>query len=94
MNLDKKLAVYETCVPLDILILTWATPYEFWLLSTTERQKTASILVIENLPQYEWAIPPNKGIDSEWEMCALMLLYLKDIFILQIPRPGIPLIKK
>jgi len=59
---DKKLAVYETCVPLDTLMLTWATPYEFWLLSTTERQKTASIIVIDNIPQYAWAFDQTRSL--------------------------------
>ncbi|MDR3681616.1 MAG: hypothetical protein P4L41_16730 [Flavipsychrobacter sp.] len=54
-NGNRKLAVFDNCVPKDTLIMTWATPYEFWLLSTTEQHKTASIIVIDNVKQYDWA---------------------------------------
>lgn len=52
---NDKLIVQERHVPADTLIMTWGTSYEFWLLSTIEDNKTASIIIN---PSLEELIPP------------------------------------
>ena len=50
----------------DTLQMLWGTPYEFWLLSTIEQHKTASI-VIDADPLYRmWATRLNKSLLVNW----------------------------
>ncbi|MEZ5033101.1 MAG: hypothetical protein R2787_17065 [Saprospiraceae bacterium] len=35
----QKLIVDDRLLPADTLLMTWASPYEFWLLSTLEPDK-------------------------------------------------------
>ena len=56
---DEKLIVHERHVPSDTLIMTWGTSYEFWLLSTIENKKTASIIINPSLK--ELIPPPGKS---------------------------------
>lgn len=44
----KKLLVNPDRVPMQTLLMTWGSSYEFWLLSTAENNETASIIVDEN----------------------------------------------
>lgn len=44
-NGDKKLLIPSSAMPMDKLKITWGTAYEFWLLSTTEQGKSASIII-------------------------------------------------
>lgn len=53
-NIDRKLLVYNREVPMDTLLMTWGTPYEFWLLSTTEYGRTASIVIDEHVEKLLW----------------------------------------
>ena len=48
-NLDNKIIADDKIAPLDTLILSWGTPYEFWLLSGMEHSRTASIVITDNL---------------------------------------------
>ena len=46
--------------------MLWGTPYEFWLLSTIEQHKTASI-IIDADPLYRmWATRLNKSLLVNW----------------------------
>ena len=56
---NDKLIVHERHVPSATLIMTWATSYEFWLLSTIENKKTASIIISSRLD--ELIPPPGKS---------------------------------
>ncbi len=51
INGDKKLIVDSKIVPMDTLLMEWATPYEFWILSTIENDKTASILITDKMDE-------------------------------------------
>jgi hypothetical protein len=51
-NLNKKLIIDARSVPKDVLLMTWASPYEFWLLSTTEFGQTASIMIADDPAKY------------------------------------------
>jgi hypothetical protein len=53
---NQKLMIDARHAPQDILYMHWSTPYEFWLVSTIERDTTASILFTDMLPQTEWAM--------------------------------------
>ncbi len=59
-NQGKKLIVDNSLLPLDTLIDTWATPYEFWLLSTSETGNTASIIFTDSVDRYYYWLPENK----------------------------------
>lgn len=45
----QKLFIQETPGIEDTLVMTWATAYEFWLLSTAEREYTRTISVVPNV---------------------------------------------
>src|SRR5690606_8145689 len=51
---EKAIVAYET-VPHEIVMFSWATPYEFWLLSTLEKDRTASIVIHKDLDEISWA---------------------------------------
>jgi hypothetical protein len=65
-NAGKKLLLPQKLVPMDTLMMVWGTPYEFWLLSTTETGKTASILISENIKEYEYVQWENKEFATTW----------------------------
>ncbi len=51
---DEKLFMTPSQVPQDTLLMSWGTPYEFWLLSTTELGRTASICVQDQIENMRW----------------------------------------
>lgn len=61
-NLNRKLIVYDREVPMDTLLMTWGTPYEFWLLSTTEYGNTASIVIDEHADKLFWCMGEKKQL--------------------------------
>jgi hypothetical protein len=62
VNQNKKLVIYEPRVPMDTLMMTWGTAYEFLMLSEIEDHKSASIIVINNIPQYDWAFGQTSSL--------------------------------
>lgn len=48
----------------DLLLMTWGTPYEFWLLSTTTTGRTASLIINDDPASLSWitAETPNRFI--------------------------------
>lgn len=54
-NINEKLIVHERHAPIDTLIFSWGTSYEFWLLSTIEYQQSASLVITDNIDDL---IPP------------------------------------
>lgn len=48
----QKVVIGERHFPKDSLMMSWSSPYEFWLLSTLERDTTASILITTQPEQY------------------------------------------
>ncbi len=61
-----KALVYEKNVSMDLLIMSWATPYEFWLLSTIETGETRSLLINSNLESYYWQIGERNKFITRW----------------------------
>jgi hypothetical protein len=63
---DEKLLVAATKPMLDTLTMTWGTPYEFWLLSTTEHNKTASIVITDNIEGIEYTHWERMSFVTQW----------------------------
>lgn len=51
---------------LDKLYDNWATPYEFWLLSTIEQKETKSFVFLENPHLLDWAAPRKDAFVTQW----------------------------
>ncbi|WP_045688358.1 hypothetical protein [Hymenobacter sp. AT01-02] len=47
---NRKLLLPEQGVPMDTVMMTWATPYEFWLLSSLEEPQQARSICISSNP--------------------------------------------
>jgi hypothetical protein len=63
---NEKLLIDKTQVPADKLVMIWATPYEFWLLSTIENGQTASLIIAEDANSLEWGTHSNNEWLSTW----------------------------
>jgi len=63
---NEKLLIDKTQVPADKLVMIWATPYEFWLLSTIENGRTASIIIAEDANALEWGTHTSSEWLSTW----------------------------
>ncbi len=50
------------------LIMLWGAPYEFWLLSTIERSKSASIIIDEEPKIRDWAKDQKKALIVNWNI--------------------------
>ncbi len=61
-HIDKKIIIDQELIPLDTLMMTWGTPYEFWILSTVYYNKSASIFIT---PKPDDFLPHSKPIDKE-----------------------------
>ncbi len=55
-NSGKKLIVDGSKMPKDVLLDVWGTPFEFWLLSTTETGKTESVMINNSPNNYKDAL--------------------------------------
>lgn len=62
----QKLLIAKDKVPQDTLIMTWGTPYEFWLLSTTEKDTTENILVANKIEELMYARWDRKSFITNW----------------------------
>lgn len=67
---DTKVIAHAKNANAGILLMLWGTPYEFWLLSTIEKGKTASIIIDDNPPHRAWAANLNKTFVVNWNMFA------------------------
>lgn len=63
---SKKLVIAEKYFPMDVMLMTWATPYEFWLLSTVNDGKASSVMISDNVKDVEWAANDNKVFITKW----------------------------
>lgn len=53
-NLGNKIVSGTGGFPMGTILMPWATPYEFWLLSTIEKDTTASIIIHEHVQELDW----------------------------------------
>lgn len=65
---DKKIVLDWRKVNAGILQMLWGTPYEFWLLSTVEQGKTASIIIDDNPKRLDWASDTKKSLLVNWNV--------------------------
>jgi hypothetical protein len=65
---DKKIIADAKKVNAGILQMLWGTPYEFWLLSTSEQNKTASIIIDDDPPHRDWAKDARKSLVVNWNV--------------------------
>jgi len=63
---NKKLIIPSSSVPVDTLMMTWASPYEFWLLSTASTNKTRSLFITGSPEEFSWALPERKKFITNW----------------------------
>ena len=63
---ERKIVMDSNVAPKDTLLMTWGTPYEFWLLSTAESKKSASIIINDHIPGLEYAIGDPKAFITTW----------------------------
>jgi hypothetical protein len=63
---DRKMITKATSADTAALQMLWGTPYEFWLLSTTERGRTASIIIDPDPAARSWATTKNKDLLVNW----------------------------
>ncbi len=63
---NKKLIVPIQYVPMDTMIMTWGSPYEFWLLSTLELPETRSVIIEEYEGQFDAKKDCRDCIISMW----------------------------
>ena len=64
---QKKQVISKKYFPMDTLVMFWASPYEFWLLSTYQGGDTRSILITDDLPSRYWLKGYNKKFITTWE---------------------------
>lgn len=63
---QKKLIIPSTHAPKDTLYMTWASSYEFWLLSTIKKGVSRSIIIEEKENEFDWALPCKKSFITRW----------------------------
>ena len=61
-----KVIVSDQEIPMDTLLMTWSTPYEFWLLSTLERGETHSIMITDQPGDVTWAAGSTDQFITRW----------------------------
>lgn len=66
---NKKIILSDAQVPMDKILMSWGSSYEFWLLSSCNSPgNPRSVIIDENPSQFDWAIGNNKGMLTEWGM--------------------------
>lgn len=63
---QKKLLLNAKPFPLDTLMMTWGSPYEFWLLSTIKDNESRSIIISEDPKSLSWINDYNTRFLTTW----------------------------
>jgi hypothetical protein len=63
---QKKLVVAPNNAPLNTLLMTWGSSYEFWLLSTLEQGVSRSVIIEENKGEFDLEMGNKKAFISRW----------------------------
>ena len=50
------------------LKMTWGSSYEIWLLSTLERGRSSSLIILDNPNQFDWTLNRNDIFLTNWEV--------------------------
>lgn len=67
-NGDKKIIASSKKANAGILMMLWGTPYEFWLLSTLEQGKSASIIIDDRPGDRVWARGVTNKFLVNWDI--------------------------
>jgi hypothetical protein len=59
---NRKVILEERSFPKDTLLIAWSSPYELWLLSTIEQNRTASILITPEPDKYLQSVGDNMHV--------------------------------
>lgn len=63
----KKLIIGEKDVPMDTLIMSWGSSFEFWLLSSLRNPDAPRSIVIDEDPaRFDWTLSNNTAFFTEW----------------------------
>lgn len=65
-NGNRKIIGSALNMPQGTMIMSWASSYEFWLLSTIEKGESASIILEDNIDEYGWAYDNYRGFVTHW----------------------------
>ncbi|HMX39422.1 MAG TPA: hypothetical protein PKD78_03810 [Saprospiraceae bacterium] len=63
---EDKLIFADAVAPMDTMLMTWGTGYEFWLLSTVEEGRTRSVLIDDSPRQFGWAMNDSRLFLTKW----------------------------
>ena len=63
---DRKIVFPAEVAPLDTLLMTWGTAYEFWLLSTLNGGGARSLIVEERAGEFDAGLTRNKTLITKW----------------------------
>ena len=63
---NKKIILPAEAAPLDTLLMTWGSSYEFWLLSTLNGGPAHSIIIEEKAGEFDPTLDRNKAFISKW----------------------------
>lgn len=65
---DRKVLLQATQADADTLLMLWGTPFEFLLLSESERNKPASIIIDKDAKKLMWAHDLRNGLLVNWNV--------------------------
>jgi hypothetical protein len=63
----KKSILLQQNLPMNILLLSWSSSCEIWLLSTLETKQSNSIMIAEKENEFEYIAHQNKVFITKWE---------------------------
>ncbi len=65
---NKKLILYQDEFPMDTLLMSWASAYEFWMLSALENKEQRCILIDENPGRFDSLLNKKHIFLEEWRV--------------------------
>jgi len=65
---NPKLIINRNQIPIDTLLMTWGSSYEFWLISTVEQGKSRSVIITDNENELDWAMHERKTFLGRWDL--------------------------
>ncbi len=62
----EKVIIQSNILPMDKVLMTWCSAYEFWLLSTIEQHQTASVVIVEYVSKVMWMKDQKQAFVTEF----------------------------
>ena len=63
---NTKVILPAEAAPLPVLLMTWGSSYEFWLLSMLDGGPARSVIIEEKAGEFDWALDQNKAFITKW----------------------------